>query len=158
MVATGLDGRIYAYGASGGSAAYGKWPTAEAYDPSTGAWSALPDLHYLHGHGGAGTVGADGRLYALGGTCCTPRLERQAEAYGPAIKLRTRGGHAGATDVLTGTNFAGRATVTVTWGSSYMGTVLATGRDEREGRADGTDHVYGAADGHAGQLLGGRDG
>jgi hypothetical protein len=84
-------------------------------------------------HGmGTSTVGADGRIYAFGGTYNLTK-SRYAEAYGPAIRLAKRAGPAGATDVLSGTNFAAGAAVSVYWGTAYTGTVLAAGRSDAKG-------------------------
>jgi non-specific serine/threonine protein kinase len=63
--ATVLDGKIYVAG--------GEWintlktlNSVEAFDPSTGTWSALPDLPYkLHG---VPMEGVNGMLYVMGGS------------------------------------------------------------------------------------------
>jgi len=67
--AVGSDGRIYVMGGCCDSVTGDILATNEAYDISTGTWSAaapMPVARYFH----AVVAGPDGRIYVIGG-CCT---------------------------------------------------------------------------------------
>jgi len=141
--ATGADGRIYAIGGLNPdpNAAYDKLAIVDAYDPRTNRWSRVARLRTPR-TGLAAVRGADGRLYALGGvTDVTPPNApvtnavwlNSMEAYGPSIHLIPPAAGITSTVTLTGANFAARATVSVTWGATSSGQVLATGRTNRAG-------------------------
>jgi len=140
--ATGADGRIYAIG--GGTAEGGPLATVEAYDVRTGRWSRVASLHTPRG-GLKAVRGTDGRLYALGGAGGGPPSAvrgtpinpsdylRVVEAYGPLLHTTPHRAAAGSSVVLTGTNFAASATVTVTWGGTPQGVALAIGHTNGAG-------------------------
>jgi hypothetical protein len=75
----GSDGRIYAIGGSVGSTPDSILRTVDAYDPATNSWSAVPSLSAPR-TGLAAAVGADGRIYAIGGAIDAART---AEALIP---------------------------------------------------------------------------
>jgi hypothetical protein len=79
--ATGSDGRIYAL-SSGGGDPDGATTCFHAYDPATGAWTALvgPDVHYAL-WGPTVLAGPDGHIYATDGSV-GPELTMHA--YDPA--------------------------------------------------------------------------
>ncbi len=110
----------------------------------TGRWGTVVSLRAPRG-GLKAVRGNDGRIYALGGfggsppsgvrgTPFTPSHDLNiVEAYGPLIHATPRGVTAGSSVVLTGTNFAASATVSVTWGTVLGGRALATGHTNQAG-------------------------
>jgi N-acetylneuraminic acid mutarotase len=81
--ATVLDGKIYVAG--------GEWintlkvlNSVEMFDPSTGEWSALPNLpHKLHG---VPMVGVDGTLYVIGGSTRSADVINPGKVFAFEIK------------------------------------------------------------------------
>lgn len=140
--ATGLDGRIYAIG--GGPRRGAALGTVKAYNVQTGRWGTVVSLRAPRG-GLKAVRGNDGRIYALGGFGGSPpsgvrgtpitssHYLNIVEAYGPLIHATPRSVTAGSSVVLTGTNFAASATVTVTWDATPQGAVLTTGHTNRAG-------------------------
>ena len=135
------DGRLYAMG--GWQGEFSATAAVEAYDPRTRRWSTVASLHAYRA-GLQAVRGPDGRLYALGGATGSSAAVRGAppemsdylaivEAYGPLIHATLRSVTAGSSVVLTGTNFAASATVSVTWGTTPGGRVLATGYTNQAG-------------------------
>jgi len=143
-VAAGPDGRIYALGgATASGSVHFRNPSmsvVDAYDPHSDEWQAVAPLRTPR-TALAAVQGADGRIYALGGV--GPHGSGSAasdevglatvEAYGPLIHVLPSDVALGSSAVLTGTNFAASATVTVTWGSTPGGRPVATGRTNRAG-------------------------
>jgi hypothetical protein len=83
--AVGADGRIYAIGGwnSGGYLA-----SAERYNPSTGAWTAIAPMHVAR-YNAAAVTGPDGRIYVMGGYNPTNGYLATVEAYAPATNTWT---------------------------------------------------------------------
>lgn len=142
-VAAGPDGRIYAVGGTtaSGSVHYANpsMSVVDAYDPQHDQWQAVAPLRTSRS-ALAAVQGADGRIYALGGVGPSgsgPDAPEAAlatvEAYGPVLHLSTPSVPVAGSVVLTGTNFAATATVTVTWGATPGGRVLATGHTNQAG-------------------------
>jgi len=142
-VAAGPDGRIYALGGTTASDSVHysnpSMSVVDAYDPHSDEWQAVAPLRTERA-GFATVRGADGRIYALGGVrpnavgTYPESVEfSSVEAYGPLIGLSPLSVARGATVVLTGTNFAASATVTITWGSTPGGRPVAAGRTNRAG-------------------------
>jgi hypothetical protein len=132
-VAAGPDGRIYAIGGTQGGSVHGgpTYSVVDAYDPQSNRWQAVAPLRTPR-QGLAAVRGVDGRIYALGGYSPTDILAT-VEAYGPLIHVTPQILTAGATVVLTGTNFAASATVSVTGGSAPGGQLLGSGQTDVAG-------------------------
>src|SRR5205823_4005677 len=73
------------------------------------------------------------RIYAMDGVNNPLGGLKSVEAYGPTIALAPASGIAGSGTVLTGTNFAASASVSVYWGTVATGTLLATGATDASG-------------------------
>jgi len=130
--AGGPDGRIYALGGLDASDLTQR--TVQAYEPRTNQWQPVAPLRTPRGYLAA-VRGTDGRIYVLGGSEGGPAdiVLASVEAYGPLISVSPPSVPVMGSLVLTGTNFAASATVTVTWGTLLGGRVLATGRTNRAG-------------------------
>jgi len=80
---TGPDGRIYVFGGyaeEGGGDDYSQ--SGDVYDPTTDSWSAISDMNVVR-YAVAGSIGADGRIYAIGGSVGAG-APTSAEAYDPS--------------------------------------------------------------------------
>ncbi len=80
--AAGADGRIFAIGGDtlGGHA--GTTTTVEAYSPATNTWAIVASMTVPRS-GHAAAIGADGRIFAVGGYS-GPQSTASAEAYTPS--------------------------------------------------------------------------
>jgi len=77
------DGRVLV---AGGSTPEGPTPTAELYDPATGAWTLTGSMTYTRSGDSAATLLTDGRVLVAGGT--TPKGPTPtAELYDPATGI-----------------------------------------------------------------------
>jgi N-acetylneuraminic acid mutarotase len=79
---TGLDGRIYVFGGyaeEGGGDGYSR--SADVYDPTAGTWSPISDMNLIR-YGVTGSLGSDGRIYAIGGSVGSG-APNSVEAYEP---------------------------------------------------------------------------
>jgi hypothetical protein len=140
--ASGADGRIYAVGGTPYGVGDSPGPSSadvDAYDPHTNRWQVVSPLATAR-QDLAAARGADGRIYALGGygpiapgASGPDVVLATVEAYGPVIHLLPPRAAAGSTTALTGTNFAARATVRVTWGSAPGRQLLGTGQTDAAG-------------------------
>lgn len=128
---TGPDGRVYAIGGTAGLDTPLQSSSVEAWDRVAGTWTTLPSLRTPRGMV-ATARGADGRLYALGGTSPDGTELQTVEAYGPVFTASPANGAPGTTVVVSGTNFGPSAVVRLFWGST-SGTLVATGATDALG-------------------------
>jgi hypothetical protein len=124
--AGGPDGRLYAIG---GSTDMIPGTTAvDAYDPIANRWTPVSPLTFGRNDPNV-AVGPDGRIYVLSGYA--PRPPNRVDAYGPIVALTPPHAPAGTTVVLTGSNFAANAVVSIFWGPT--GALLETGATNASG-------------------------
>jgi len=65
---TGSDGRIYVFGGYAEEVSGDHYSqSADVYDPTADSWSAISDMNIVR-YSVAGSIGADGRIYAIGGS------------------------------------------------------------------------------------------
>jgi hypothetical protein len=124
--ATGPDGRIYALSVLAGAG------RIDAFTPAVNRWAPVASLS--DARIGAGLVLApDGHLWSIGGTT-NPELTGEAtvQIYGPAASVTPKMGSPGDNVVISGSNFAANATVSVYFGSQ-TGSPLATGTTNGSG-------------------------
>lgn len=87
--AAGPDGRIYVMGGYVCGGGYlGPTQTLEAYSPATNTWIAVAGMHEPR-YAPAATVGADGRIYVIGGSGSPATALASVEAYDPATNTWT---------------------------------------------------------------------
>jgi hypothetical protein len=131
------DGRIYVPGAGKDDTEYNNNQDVEAYTPKLNRWvviaAQLAATPTPARQGMAVTIGADGRVYAMGGY--NGQILQRVEAYGPTAFIQPQSGTKGNTKVTveSGFNFAANATVRVWLGSTkappiVTGTTTATGQ------------------------------
>jgi hypothetical protein len=131
-VATALDGSVYAVGGDSGSGDWSILATVERLAPGATSWTPVPNM--LHGRAALGAVTwLDGRVHAVGGFDPFGNDLLATEAFGPSLVASSTSGAAGASVVLTGTNFGPSASVSVYWGSPATGTLLASGSTDATG-------------------------
>ncbi|HZS40702.1 MAG TPA: kelch repeat-containing protein [Polyangia bacterium] len=121
------DGRIYAIG---GADATTYLYSVEAYTPAANAWTTVASLkaaRWAH----AASVGADGRIYVIGGANVNGVIVG-VEAYGPVARVSPSSDVPGMTIMVSGSNFAAHANVSVRFGDP-AGAVLATGTTDSKG-------------------------
>jgi len=89
-VATGVDGRIYAFGGeySGITSMYLPLNHVDRYDPATGIWSAVTPMPTARGCTAA-AVGGNGLIYVFGGFDRDINPLNTVEAYDPAANTWT---------------------------------------------------------------------
>ena len=75
-IARGGDGRIYIAGSSFGS-------NVQAYDPVSNTYTPVASMHFAR-YQSAGTTGADGRVYVIGGMDISNGHAQPPEVYDPA--------------------------------------------------------------------------
>jgi hypothetical protein len=131
------DGRIYAI--AGGQmhpsssfsdvASYIKTASVEAFSPVTQRWESVAPLPLASVSHGA-VVGADGRIYVVGGDNGNPL--GNTTVYGPSIHLSTTRGASGTRSQVTGQNFAANAVVQLWWGD-LSGQLIGSGMTDSRG-------------------------
>ncbi len=123
----GSDGQVYVIGGFDHDA--GWLSTVQVYSPTHGTWAegtALPSPACC-----SGTVTVPGgQIFVVNGGVSAGS---QVSIYGPSISLVLPAGSPVATSALTGTGFAPASNVSVYWGPSAGGTLLATGTADWSG-------------------------
>ena len=80
-----VDGLLYVVGGADSSDDHKRaLASVECFDPSTGAWRALPDMSVARADCAAACV--DGLLYVVGGTDARHRAVASAECYDPSTE------------------------------------------------------------------------
>jgi hypothetical protein len=129
--ATALDGKIYVTGGDTGYPSSSPTATVEVFDPSTSTWAEFPSLSTPR-RGAPASLGPDGRILVVGGVNDSAYLA-SSEAYGPEIAVAPSSGASGSSASVSGSNFAGNATVPIYWGSASTGSVLGSGTTDASG-------------------------
>ena len=119
LAAASSGGKIYALGGDGGG---GDLTTAEAYTPSTNAWSPVASMPTARTFIAAAT-GADGRIYTLGGS---PALAT-VEVYTPSTNAWVTGPSmaVGRYGLAAATGLDGRIYALGGWGTTAVANVEA---------------------------------